>query len=154
MSLNTNLAYDLERFEEHSTSENTAQNVRATISVRREKSVHPAKIVTMAVLALVMGFTMLYSQVVVTELNGAINAAETQLSVLEAEKVRMQTELEGKMSLKDIEEKAIGEYGMVKPDGSQVSYVQLQQENQMKAAEKNENFFEKVVNYVKDFVGQ
>lgn len=145
MSLNTNLAYDLERFEEQSTSE----SVRPSITVRREKSIHPAKIVAVALLVLAMGFTLLYSQVVVTELNSAINAAEKQLDVLQAESVRMQTELEGKMSLKDIEAKAVGEYGMVKPDGSQVSYVQLEQESRMQASEKNENFFEKIVNYVR-----
>ncbi len=149
MAQKTNLAYDLERFEVHEDSEQ-ARDIRAEITVRREKSIHPAKIVLTAALALVMGFAVLYSQVIVTELNSEIHAAERQLNVLQAENVRMQTELEGKMSLKDIEARAIGEYGMVKPDGSQVSYVQFEQESKMEAVDRNENFFEKIVNYVKD----
>ena len=54
------------------------------------------------------------------------------------------------MSLKEIEEKAVGEYGMVKPDGSQVTYVQLERENRVEAAEKDLNFFERIVEYVQD----
>ena len=102
-------------------------------------------------LVLVMAFTLLYSQVVLTELNSQINSAETRLNTLQAESVRMQTELEGKMSLKEIEEKAISEYGMVKPDGSQVSYVKMEAESRVESAEKAENIFERIVNWVKDY---
>ena len=144
----TSLAYDLQRFEQHAEA---PQNVRDTITVKREKSVHPAKIVAAALLVLVMAFTLLYSQVILTELNSQINNAETRLNTLQAECVRMQTELEGKMSLKEIEEKAISEYGMVKPDGSQVSYVKMEAESRVESAEKEENIFERIVNWVKDF---
>lgn len=145
---NTSLAYDLQRFEQHA---EVQQNVRDTITVKREKSVHPVKIVAAATLVLVMAFTLLYSQVVLTELNSQINSAETRLNTLQAESVRMQTELEGKMSLKEIEEKAISEYGMVKPDGSQVSYVKMEAESRVESAEKAENIFERIVNWVKDY---
>ncbi len=145
---NTSLAYDLQRFEQHA---EVQQNVRDTITVKREKSVHPVKIVAAAMLVLVMAFTLLYSQVVLTELNSQINSAETRLNTLQAESVRMQTELEGKMSLKEIEEKAISEYGMVKPDGSQVSYVKMEAESRVESAEKAENIFERIVNWVKDY---
>lgn len=144
----TSLAYDLQRFEQYAEA---PQNVRDTITVKREKSVHPAKIVAAALLVLVMAFTLLYSQVILTELNSQINNAETRLNTLQAECVRMQTELEGKMSLKEIEEKAISEYGMVKPDGSQVSYVKMEAESRVESAEKEENIFERIVNWVKDF---
>ena len=100
----TNLAYDLERFEQRT----PVPEQKPQISVRRERSVHPAKILLVSVLALAMGFSLLYSRVVITELNEEINAATTQLDVLHAEQVRMQTELDGKMSLKAIEEAAIG----------------------------------------------
>lgn len=125
-------------------------NVRASITVRRERTVHPVKIIAVAVLALMMGFTLLYSRVVITELNSQIAEKQAELETLKAENVRMQTELEGRMSLTEIENTAVGEYGMVKPDNSQVSYVQLEQENKLEAAEKEENIFEKIVNYVKD----
>lgn len=153
MATNTNLAYDLERFEQPSGA--AASSPKLTVRRQeKEKAVHPAKIVVFAVLALTMGFIFLYSQVVLTELNSAINKAEQQLNVLQAENVRMQTDLEGKMSLKEIEEKAVGEYGMVKPDGSQVTYVQLERENRVEAAEKDQNFFERIVEYVQAFFEQ
>ncbi len=151
MAANTNLAYDLERFEQTS----AAAEVRPNLTVRRQRksqTVHPVKIVAFAVLALTMAFVFLYSQVVLTELNSAINEAQTRLSTLQGENVQMQTDLEGKMSLKEIEEKAISEYGMVKPDGSQVTYVHLERENRVEAAEKDQSFFEKIVECVQNFL--
>ena len=126
----TNLAYDLERFEQHT----PVPEQKPQISVRRERSIHP----------------LLYSRVIITELNADINAAETRLDVLHAEQVRMQTELDGKMSLKAIEEAAISEYGMVKPDGSQVSYVQVTTENKLEGKAKEEGFFEKIYQFIRD----
>lgn len=142
----TNLAYDLERFEQHT----PVPEQKPRISVRRERSIHPLKIMAVAVLIFAMGFSLLYSRVIITELNADINAAETRLDVLHAEQVRMQTELDGKMSLKAIEEAAISEYGMVKPDGSQVSYVQVTTENKLEGKAKEEGFFEKIYQFIRD----
>ena len=145
----SNLAYDLERFEQRT----PVPAQKPAISVRRERSVHPVKIMLVAVLALLMGCSLLYSRVVITELNEEINAAVTRLDVLHAEQVRMQTELDGKMSLAAIEETAIGEYGMVKPDGSQVSYVQVSTESKLEAKAKEEGFFEKIANFIDGLLG-
>ena len=145
----SNLAYDLERFEQRT----PVPAQKPAISVRRERSVHPVKIMLVAVLALLMGCSLLYSRVVITELNEEINAAVTRLDVLHAEQVRMQTELDGKMSLAAIEETAIGEYGMVKPDGSQVSYVQVTTESKLEAKAKEEGFFEKIANFIDGLLG-
>lgn len=149
MTQKTNLAYDLQRFEQPAAE----TNVRAKLTVRTaQRQVHPVKIVMVAVLALIMGFTLLYSQVVITELNSQIATKQEELNTLQAESVRMQTELEGKMSLADIEEKAISEYGMVKPDNSQVSYVKLEQENKLETSTPKQNIFEKVVSYIQDLL--
>ena len=145
MTQNTNLAYDLQRFEEQPPKTSPKLTVRTA-----QRTVHPVKIVMVAALALLMGFTLLYSQVVITELNGQIAAKQEELNTLQAENVRMQTELEGKMSLTEIEEKAVGEYGMVKPDNSQVSYVKLEQENKLEATKPEENIFEQIVRYIQD----
>ena len=145
MTQNTNLAYDLQRFEEQTPKTSPKLTVRTA-----QRTVHPVKIVMVAVLALLMGVTLLYSQVVITELNSQIAAKQEELNTLQAENVRMQTELEGKMSLTEIEEKAVGEYGMVKPDNSQVSYVKLEQENKLEATKPEENIFEQIVRYIQD----
>ena len=145
MTQNTNLAYDLQRFEEQTPKTSPKLTVRTA-----QRPVHPVKNVMVAALALLMGFTLLYSQVVITELNGQIAAKQEELNTLQAENVRMQTELEGKMSLTEIEEKAVGEYGMVKPDNSQVSYVKLEQENKLEATKPEENIFEQIVRYIQD----
>ena len=121
----TNLAYDLERFEQHT----PVPEQKPQISVRRERSIHPLKIMAVAVLIFAMGFSLLYSRVIITELNADINAAETRLDVLHAEQVRMQT---------------------VKPDGSQVSYVQVTTENKLEGKAKEEGFFEKIYQFIRD----
>ena len=139
------LLQDLQRFEEQTPKTSPKLTVRTA-----QRTVHPVKIVMVAALALLMGFTLLYSQVVITELNGQIAAKQEELNTLQAENVRMQTELEGKMSLTEIEEKAVGEYGMVKPDNSQVSYVKLEQENKLEATKPEENIFEQIVRYIQD----
>ena len=136
----TNLAYDLEQFEARS----PAEAPKPQITIRRERSVHPVKIVAVSVLVFMMGFTLLYSRVTINELNAQINNASSQLNVLQAEKVRMETELEGRMSLKAIEEMATNEYGMVKPDPSQVSYVKAEQESRVETAQKEESFLDRL----------
>ena len=43
-----------------------------------------------------------------------------------------------------------GRSGMVKPDGSQVSYVQVTTENKLEGKAKEEGFFEKIYQFIRD----
>ena len=54
MTQNTNLAYDLQRFEEQTPKTSPKLTVRTA-----QRTVHPVKIVMVAALALLMGFTLL-----------------------------------------------------------------------------------------------
>lgn len=147
----SNLAYDLERFEAKTPGQ--VPDPKPRLTVRSEKTIHPVKIIVMAVMVLALAFTLLYSRVILNELDQEILATTEQLNVLQAESVRMQTDLEGKMSLKAIETAAIQEYGMVKPDSSQVEYIQLQKVSKIEAAVREQTFMEKLMEYLENLLG-
>ena len=131
--------YDLERFEQHAPA--------ITRVPKKERVVHPAKILFTAVLIIGMISVMLYGRVQIAEMGHAINNAQTTLSELKSESVRMETELESMMSLKSVEEISVGEYGMVKPDASQVTYLQVQH-NRVEAAYVEDTPLEKIVGFL------
>ncbi|MBQ4050853.1 MAG: hypothetical protein IJD13_04430 [Oscillospiraceae bacterium] len=128
--------YDLERFEQHAPV--------ITRVPKKERVIHPAKIMFTAALIIGMISVMLYGRVQITEMGQAINAAQTTLAELQSEGVRMETELESMMSLKSVEEISVGEYGMVKPDASQVTYLQVQH-NRVEAVVTEDTPLEKIV---------
>ena len=94
---------------------------------KRERVVHPARILSSALVILAIVFAALYGRVQIAQLNVSINEATDYLSELTSEKVRMEAELDGQMSLAQVEEIATEELGMVKPDNSQVTYLKVEQ---------------------------
>jgi len=76
--------------------------------------------------ALILMFSFsLYSRAVLATINEDINMKTEELSTLSGEYTRLQTELEGKISLKNIEEYATANLGMMKVDTTQVQYLNL-----------------------------
>lgn len=114
---------------------------------KREKLPHPAKILSMALVVLAVVFASLYGRVQIAQLNVDINEATARLEELNSEKVRMETELDGQMSLSRVEEIALDELGMVKPDNSQVTYLKVQQANKIQTAEKSQT----LIDIISDF---
>ena len=123
--------YNFERFEQ------PQQAPKIERLPKREKLPHPAKIISMALVVLAIVFASLYGRVQIAQLGADINDATARLSELTSEKVRMEAELDGQMSLATVEEIATEELGMVKPDSSQVTYLKIQQENVIETPEKS-----------------
>ena len=141
MQQRSNLAYDLERFENRAP-------VITKVSAGKEKVLSPVKVVVVALLLVALTSTVPYGRVVINELNMQYNAANAELNELKSEGVRMQSELESRLSLKTIEDIAVGEYGMVKPDSSQVGYIQLNSENKIETTEKQDSIFTKIADFI------
>lgn len=80
-----------------------------------------------AIVAAVLGVVvaMLYNRAVLTELNEKINAANALLNEEITETTRLATEVESKLSLRNVEEYATQKLGMAPMDKSQVVYVNL-----------------------------
>ena len=114
---------------------------------KREKLPHPAKILSMALVILAIVFASLYGRVQIAQLNAQINETTARLEELTSEKVRMEAELDGQMSLSRVEEIALDELGMVKPDNSQVTYLKVQQANKIQTTEKSRS----LIDIISDF---
>ena len=141
MQQRSNLAYDLERFENRTP-------VITKVSTGKEKSLSPFKTILVAILFVAMFSTVPYGKLIVNELNMQYSAANAELNELKSEGIRMQNELESKVSLKTIEEIAVTEYGMVKPDNSQVGYIKLNGENKIETTAHQETLTAKVAEFV------
>jgi len=141
MQQRSNLAYDLERFENRAP-------VITRVSTGKEKSLSPFKVILVAILFVAMFSTVPYGKLIVNELNMQYSAANAELNELKSEGIRMQSELESKVSLKTIEEIAVTEYGMVKPDSSQVGYIKLNGENKIETTAHQETLTAKVAEFV------
>ena len=141
---NSNLAYDLERFEQTTPMITKSPKKQPKSSL----SVQPLKIVLLAVLFVAVASTVLYGRVMISELNTRINAVEGELEILSSEGVRLQSEIENKMSLSEVEAMAVSQYGMVKPDNSQVSYVETNRQNKTRALVYEKSFVDTLVGFV------
>ena len=145
----SNLAYDLERFEEYQPKIEKSPAKKRTAS-----PTHPVRILFLAILSLAVVSTVLYSRVMIAELNQQINEVTEELDVLQSESVRMQSELESRMSLSAVEEAAMSEYGMVKPDNSQVTYVNLNRENKIEQDDENVGLISQIIAFCKALISK
>ena len=122
-------AYDLEMFE------NRAARPRARVRAVRGKKKAPrlnlqtVKTVAVAVVmaALVVGF--LYSQAAITELTVDIQDVQSQLVSEQSTYNYLSGVLDSKTSLRNVEQIAAGQLGLVKVDRSQVTYFSLEGES-------------------------
>ena len=122
-------AYDLELFE------NRAQRPRAKVRAVRGKkrasrlNLQTVKTAAVAVVmaALVVGF--LYSQATITELTVDIQNVQSDLVNEQSTYNYLSGVLDSKTSLRNVEQIAAGELGLVKVDRSQVTYFSLESES-------------------------
>ncbi len=68
---------------------------------------------------------IIYNNMVLTSWGDRLNAYTSEYEALKSENSRMQVELEGKMSLRKVEEYASGTLGMTRIGSYQVEYVNL-----------------------------
>ena len=83
-----------------------------------------------------------------------VTSMNKELSLLEAENVRLQSELESKMSAKNVEEYAENVLGMKKMDSSQIKYIKIQTDDVVNIPEREKGitaklkgFFDACVEY-------
>lgn len=81
--------------------------------------------------ALLLGLivSVVYSQAKITELNGEINEARTNLTAAQSEYDYLSAQMSEITSRASLQQVAEGELGLVKLDPSQITYVQLEDEN-------------------------
>ncbi len=127
--MSAEVAYNLENFAAKTGAEQDKElktrSLRIIKNRRTEKGVAPVKIILTVAMVLAVCVVMIYSQVMLTELTSEVGFYENQLTELNTEYVRLQSELEASTSIKTLEEAAENKLGLTKIDGSQVEYVSL-----------------------------
>lgn len=142
MQKNSNLAYDFARFEpERKQSVAVEKKTEIKVVKKTARRASPAKIIVMLAAVLAIASMMIYNQVVLTELNDQTTTLNAELEKLQSEKIQKSTELESQMSLKNIEEYAVNNLGLVKMDQSQVEYVDLESGNKVEVKQQQDDSF-------------
>ncbi|MCI8501381.1 MAG: hypothetical protein HFJ85_03995 [Oscillospiraceae bacterium] len=154
---NTSSAYDLSRFEtqtkEKKTQAEAVKIKRVKSAPKRISRVNPLKAIVLMLLVIAVASSLLYTQVLLTEQISDISEAEEQYTKLEAEGIRLNLALEGKVSLKNVEDYAQTELGMVKKDANNVEYIRLTQENKIEVPEEaSQGFWESIKEFFENLL--
>jgi cell division protein FtsL len=101
-------------------------------------------IILVSALAFVMLGTVIYSLDRRNTMYSKVSSLNNELELAEAENVRLQSELESKMSAKNVEDYAENELGMKKIDSSQIKYIEIQTDDVVSIPKQNEGVLAKV----------
>jgi hypothetical protein len=116
----------------------------------RRQGLNPLRIVaSLASVAVVftLVMTMIYGQVQLTELTEKVNAAQTDLAELESMEVQLQMKAAASMDVDEIKTYAETELGMEQIKNSQVTYVNLAQQDSGAVVEETKvNIFQQLWN--------
>ena len=138
------------------TKQQSEPQSRATTAARYSKSGSPERpnrittggAVTLGILTGVLIGTVIYGRVQTNEMYTQIAELQTEYDDLTARNISMKSEMEGKMTVKKIEEYAEDVLGLRPLNQSQIEYIQLQTEDEVTVSEPEDNFFVTVNDYL------
>lgn len=128
------------------------QKQRGIFYIAPKKRGQAFKISIVSILAVGLFYIVINSYVQLNEVYSDISEATTELNELRSENVRMQTELEGQASIRNIKEYAEERLGLQKIDQSQIQYIQIQTEDEVIVEEPEQNIFIKVKRWFVDLI--
>ena len=149
---NSNLAYDLSRYEAR--DERARQRKNITPKAAKKPSETPAAILAVILIAAAGALLSLCisSKADIAAVHAAIVNEEAQVLELEQENTRMKTELEQKSSQKAVENYAENVLGMQKLNKAQIEYISLESGNIAEISSSNDNIFKKIKQAMDNFV--
>ncbi len=160
-------AYDLSRFETHESYAVEQQENQPRLRVVKRAgaayrpAVAPIRIIAIMLAVMAVITLMIYNRVLLTELNDDISTGKKELTILQSENVRLQSELEQAMSLDSLEASIAGimnEMGMTKITQDNVKYVMLADEEAAAASDREKSglagWIDGVVEIVKAYLGR
>lgn len=98
----------------------------------------------LAVCSLLLLSCFIYAKVEVNEVYNQIAVAKKNNELLQSENVRMQSELEAKMSMKNVEDYAENILGLEKLDKSQIVYMEVQSDSVIEVTPEEKSIFVKI----------
>ncbi|MDD6269914.1 MAG: hypothetical protein PUA84_07665 [Oscillospiraceae bacterium] len=132
--------------------EKILKSKRRIFYIAPQKRGQALKILIVSALALVLFYFVINSYVQLNEVYSDISSASTTLNELRSDNVRMQTELEGQASIRNIKEYAEERLGLKKMDQSQIQYIQIQTEDEVIVEEPEKNIFIKIKSWFIDLI--
>lgn len=101
-------------------------------------------IVLVSALAVIMLGTVIYSLDRRNTIYNKVSSLNSELNLAQAENVRLQSELDSKMSAKNVEDYAENVLGMQKIDSSQIQYIEIQTDDVVNIPEQDESLLAKL----------
>ena len=122
-----------ENLEKVETSQKQEKKSKKTSLFKIENSKRSSiiKVAVVGIIALFLFSLVINSYVQLNEVYTQISSANTTLNEMRSSNVRMQTELEGQASIRNIKEYAENQLGLQKLDQSQIQYIQIQTEDRV-----------------------
>ena len=150
---NSSTAYDLSRFEQHEPQRRTLKVVKNKRMAQQKRGVSPAGTICLVLSVVAIVALFIYNNVMLTEIGAQISACNAQLADLQDEATRLQATIESSTSVKAIEEIATQELGLSKLERSQVTYIDLSNEDVIEVAEKQSpGIFDTVLAKIKEYL--
>jgi cell division protein FtsL len=120
--------------------------VNAQIGMERNmgKRISVVKVIGFVFLGFVLLGAVILSNVQQLQISNQITEKKKEYMILQSENVRMQSELAGKTSNKNIQEYAENILGMRAIDGSQIEYVEIQTNDVVEILDEEQNVFVKM----------
>lgn len=131
---------------------NSAFYESSTEKVSESKNGSVLTIIFISIMAAVLFGSVIYTLDRRNTVYNKVTSLNKQLILEEAENVRLQSELESKMSAKNVEDYAENVLGMKKMDSSQIKYIKTQTDDVVNIPEQEKGFFAKVKGFFEDCV--
>lgn len=149
---NSNLAYDLSRYEARDERARSREHIKPKVSAKPSET--PAAMAAVLLIAAAGALLSLCitSKADIASVHAEIVEQEAVVQALEQENTRMLTELEQKSSQKAVETYAEEILGMQKLNKSQIEYVSLSSGNMVEIPEKSDNIFTRIKNSFDNFL--
>ncbi|MGN1412576.1 MAG: hypothetical protein ACI4WH_08755 [Oscillospiraceae bacterium] len=141
---NDNTALIIEEYDDYVLPEEPQKETKK--SKKSSKRPHAKKtsnvgIIVCSIIVTILLFLLIYGKVQVSVLYNQIASEKSTVDILQSENVRMQTEIEANMSLKNVESYAENVLGLKKLEKSQITYIQIQNEDSVEVVETEQNIF-------------
>ena len=117
-----------------------------------EKKAPVVKIIFCALVCFALLAAVIFSNVQQLQIVSEITEKQKEYTDLQSENVRMQTELAGKTSNKNVQEYAENVLGMHILNPSQVEYIQIQTDDVVEIPEEEKNIFVRIKTAFDEFV--
>lgn len=126
---------------------------KPNITMRKtvKKGSAPKIILACATFVLLIG-SVIYGKVQTNEVYTEIAQAKKSFDIASSEKVRMKSELDGKMTIKNVEEYAEQVLGLQPLDQSQIEYIQIQTDDIVAIPDEEKNLFVRIKDKFESFL--